>query len=99
MEFQTTCIIYPSTEVDSCSFLATFLLTSKFLGLGDYSSECDSIDLDVCWRYASNKPMSNVPEFINLAEILMEEEDLQAPSNAMEALSLYINLVNLITQT
>ena len=42
--------------------------------------------------------MSNIPEFINLAEILMEEEDLQSPSNVMEALSLYINLVNLITQ-
>lgn len=75
--------------------IATFLLLS---GVRDYSSECDSIDLDLCWQYASDKPMSNIPEFINLAEILMEEEDLQAPSNAMEALSLYISLVDLITE-
>ena len=69
------------------------------IGLQDYSCACNDADLNVCWQYASDKPASNIPEFVTLAEILMEEEDLQVPSNGMEALSLYIDLVNLITQS
>ena len=52
----------------------------------------------LCQQYASEKPASNIPEFIELAELIMEEEDIQAPTDAMEALSLYLTLVNLITQ-
>jgi hypothetical protein len=50
---------------------------SKFSGFRDYSSECDTVDLDLCWQYASDKPTSNIPEFTNLAEIIIEEENLQ----------------------
>lgn len=71
----------------------------KFSGLSDYSCACDDVDLILCWQHASEKPTSNIPEFTTLAEILVEEEDLEAPSNTMEALSLYLNLVNLISQT
>lgn len=67
-------------------------------GLHDYSCTCSNADLALCQQYASEKPASNIPEFIELAELIMEEEDIQAPTDAMEALSLYLTLVNLITQ-
>ena len=68
------------------------------LGLSDHSSDCDSADLNVCWQYAWEKPQSNTTQFKTLAEILIAEENLQVPSNAEEALTLYFNLINLVTQ-
>ena len=63
----------------------------------DYSCRCDG-DLDISWQYAQDKPKSTIAEFKTLAELLMDEENLQAPSNADTALSLYFDLLNLITQ-
>ena len=63
----------------------------------DYSCRCDDGDLDISWQYAQDKPESTIPEFKTLAKILMDEENLQVPSNAETALSLYFDLLNLIT--
>lgn len=65
-------------------------------GLEDYSNQCNLHDLELCWQYAREKPSSGTPQFQALAEILMAEENLQVPSNAKEALSLYFDLVSLI---
>ena len=59
---------------------------------------CNNADLNLCWQYACEKPQSTMPEFRRLAAILMDEENLQVPSNVQEALSLYFDLVNIITQ-
>ena len=58
-------------------------------GLEDYSHECDDTDIQLCWQYACQKPPSNSPEFFTLAEILIEEENLQLPATPNECISLY----------
>lgn len=98
MVFQTIYSICPNTEVGIASSAFARNVYYFCLGLYDYSCTCDDADLTLCQQYVSEKPASNIPEFIDLAELIMEEEDIQEPTNAMEALSLYLTLVNLITQ-
>ena len=98
MAFQTTCFTYLNTEVQTHSqcrlALASFF--PFFPGLEDYSLGCERADLDVCWQHAHAKPESNIQEFMTLAEILMNEEGLEAPTNAEEALQIYFDLLNLL---
>ena len=57
---------------------------------------CNHLDLHLCWQYADKKPRSNPVEFFNLVYIIMEEENLDIPANAEQALLLYFNLINII---
>ncbi len=66
------------------------------LGLQDYSILCDPANLDLCWKHAYEKPPTYSTEFVNLANILMEEENLIVPANAEQALLLYFSLTDLI---
>ncbi len=66
------------------------------VGLQDYSILCDPADLDLCWKHAYEKPHTNSStEFVNLANILMEEENLIVPA-AKQVLLLYFSLTDLI---
>ncbi len=76
-------------------YLIWFLL-HIFVDLQDCSTICDPADLDLCWKHAYEKPPTTSAEFVNLANILMEEENLIVPSNVDQALSLYFSLTNLI---
>ena len=40
------------------------------------------------------KPPPACIEFLQLADIIMDEEDLSMPTNCEEALQLFLNLVN-----
>ena len=57
---------------------------------------CDPQDVIFCKQYAKEKPAPAPLEFLELVEILMEEENLHMPDNCYEALSLYMDLINLI---
>lgn len=50
--------------------------------------------MQLCWQYACNKPPATIREFANLAEILLDEENLQMPDTPMEGLELYFDLLN-----
>ncbi len=49
-------------------------------------------DLQLCWEHAQEKPQSNAPEFLNLVQVVMDEEHLQMPVDVQGGLSLYFNL-------
>ena len=66
-------------------------------GFRNYSKPCEPNDLLLCWQHASEKPQSNIPEFLHLVDIVMQEENLQAPDDTFEALTLYFDLIRNIT--
>lgn len=68
-----------------------------FVGLEDYSCICEDADLNLCRQYACEKPEPTSVEFKRLAEILIQEENLTIPSSAEEALSLYFELLRLLS--
>ena len=50
--------------------------------------------MDLCNEHTSKKPpLANI-EFLELANIIMEEEDWPLPTNCEEALILFLNLVH-----
>ena len=54
--------------------------------------------MQLCWQYACNKPPATIREFANLAEIILDEENLQMPNTSMEGLELYFDLLNSILE-
>ena len=59
---------------------------------------CDIRDIAFCKQYAKDKPAPVPLEFLDLVEILMEDENLHMPDNCYKALSLYMDLVQLINE-
>ena len=53
-------------------------------------------DLHVCKQYIKEKPAPVPIEFLDLVEILMTENNLYMPDTCEEALSLYLDLIDLI---
>lgn len=70
------------------------LTQDSFAGREDYSQDCSDNDLLLCWQYACEKPPPTNTEFATLAEIIIEEEDLQLPETPKEALEFYFDLLN-----
>ena len=62
-------------------------------GHEEYSQECNDQDFQLCKQLTCEKPQPAVQEFLELASIMMEEENLQMPTNPQEALELYLELV------
>ena len=56
----------------------------------------DTGDLRFCNRYAMDKPHPVPPEFTELAQIVMHENNWVMPSTCQESLVLYLNLKNCI---
>lgn len=67
---------------------------SLYTGHDDYSRQCNDVDLQLCCQYACGKPPPTSREFATLAEIIMDEENLQGPRTPKEALELYFDLLN-----
>lgn len=63
-------------------------------GSSDYRSTFDEQDLHFCQQYSTVKPAPAGMEFLELADILMRENDWYMPKNCEEALVLFLNLVN-----
>ncbi len=40
----------------------------------DYACDSGDADLQLCWEHAQEKPQSNAPEFLNLVQVVMDEE-------------------------
>ncbi len=59
----------------------------------DYACDSGDADLQLCWEHAQEKPQSNAPEFLNLVQVVMDEEHLQMPVDVQGGLSLYFNLI------
>ena len=61
----------------------------------DYSTPVPSNEIDlakeICCDELIEQPASR--EFVELAHLIMDEEDLTMPDDAQEALSLYIDLI------
>ena len=51
----------------------------------------DNQDLQYCQQYSTEKPAL---EFLELVDILMDENDWYMPNNCDESLGLYLNLIN-----
>ena len=68
--------------------------TYNSAGFEDCTCTYDADDLQFCKQYTTTKPAPAGIEFLQLVEIIMEEEDWPMPSNYEEALDLYINLLN-----
>lgn len=67
------------------------------IGHENYSCDYDDQDFQLCQQIACDKPQPTIQEFMDLAEIVMEEENLDMPTTPQEALALYIDLVENIT--
>lgn len=65
-------------------------------GYQDYTCDVDEGDLAFCHQYAKNKPLPVCQEFMDLANILMSENQWDMPQNCEDALILYFNLVDSI---
>lgn len=66
------------------------------LGASNYLCQVSSSDLDYLEQYTTT-PGPPVPiEFLQRAEIVMEEERLHMPQTVVEALDLYIELLSAI---
>ena len=63
-------------------------------GYEDCTSTFHDDDLEFCRQYTINKPAPGGIEFLQLVDIIMEEENWPMPTNCGEALNLYINLLN-----
>lgn len=70
----------------------------NLLGHEDHSCDYDGLDVQLCQQMACDKPEPTIPEFTDLAKIVMEEENIDTPTTPQEALALYIDLVENITQ-
>ena len=66
------------------------------VGADNYMCDISGRDLHVCKQYIKEKPAPVPIEFLNLVEILMTENNLYMPDTCEEALSLYLDLVDLI---
>lgn len=66
------------------------------LGYEDYGCGVDSQDVMLCWEYAADKPAPVPSEFTDLADILMDENNLYMSRNCDDALNLYFDLLNCI---
>ena len=74
-----------------------FIKIMYYIGHEDYSCNCDNQDFQLCQQIACDKPEPAIQEFMDLAKIVMEEENLDMPTTPQEALALYIDLVDNIT--
>ena len=66
------------------------------VGADNYMCDISGRDLHVCKQYIKEKPAPVPIEFLNLVEILMTENNLYMPDTCEEALSLYLDLIDLI---
>jgi hypothetical protein len=64
------------------------------IGFEDYAQHCDVSDLQLCWQYAREKPHTTSQEFRNLADVIIEEENLPVPRTPKDGLSLYFDLIH-----
>ena len=62
----------------------------------DHLCAVDSGDLDNIEQYTSSPDPPTPVEFLELAEVIMEQENLHTLHNVGEALNLYITLLNAI---
>ena len=70
--------------------LATFLIERE-----DCKLPYDVLDLQFCKQYTTHKPAPASIEFLELADILLEENDWYIPtSNCEESLLLFLNLIH-----
>lgn len=65
-------------------------------GHENYSCCIDERDMELCMEYAVNKPSPVPSEFIDLAEFLFLEHNWFMSQNCLDALNLYIDLINTI---
>lgn len=71
-----------------------YIIIFIYSGFEDCASVADSHDLQICSQHLSEKPLPATVEFIQLADIIMEEKNWNMPSNCEEALDLFMNLSN-----
>ena len=81
-----------SCKVDVVEYLV-FLTNSTTFLISMVSEKCVTVNI-LLKQYTTTKPAPAGIEFLQLVEIIMEEEDWPMPSNYEEALDLYINLLN-----
>ena len=67
-----------------------------FIGARDHLCVVDSGDLDYIEQYTTSPDPPAPVEFLELAEVIMEEENLHMPHTVGEALNLYIELLNVV---
>ena len=89
---------YLKYMVNDISFLHSYqyLILYYIPGYQSYTSNVDDGDYAMCQLYVRDKPSPVCQEFTELAQILMDENDLAMPQNCEEALALYIELVDII---
>ena len=75
-----------------------FKIHTTCTGYDDCTCEVNPLDIEFCGQYISSKPEPTVPQFSQLAKIIIEEDHLSMPTTVMEGLKLYLTLVDKITQ-
>ena len=67
------------------------------LHAGYKSCSCgvDEQDRDFCMQYTSSKPPPVPEEFVDLASVLINENDWLMPETCQEALELYLNPISI----
>ena len=75
-----------------------YLLITQFFPAGYDNCSCyvDEDDIDFCQQYTACKPSPVPDEFIDLANILMDENGWFMPETCQDALELYLNLISVI---
>ena len=63
-------------------------------GYEECQCACDTQDLQYCQQYSTVKPAPACIEFLELVDILMDENDWYMPNNCEESFTLYLNLIN-----
>ena len=67
-----------------------------YIGSKDYLYDVDPSDLALAALHCKEKPPSLSPEFTNLVNIIMDEEQLTKPITVKEGVILYVKLLNFI---
>ena len=73
-----------------------YLSYTLFYNIGTRSYICSVSpqDLQYIWQYTSTADPPAPLDFLDAAEVIMEEKSLHMPTNTSEALSLFIELVS-----
>lgn len=91
--------LYHVPGVQGMASLLLFTYLICHTGFRDYKCAADDGDLRFCRQHAKSKPSPVPLEFIDLAHIIMQENQWSMPSNCQESLTLYLDLKNTIEQS
>ena len=65
----------------------------SYVGYQDCKFPCDVQDYNFCKQYSAPKPAPAKIEFLEVFNILLEENDWYIPTNSEESLTLFLNLI------